>query len=384
MDKYQKIYLFITSLFPSKESFRGSYIYDQAKAIERNSDYKVIVLKPTPFYKKEEDYVFGGIEVYCFIDYNLPSNIWPNSTTDALSIRSMLKKLNKIEVKTSDIRVAHSHITRSGVFACALKKDNPNVLTIVQHHGFDVMSVTDGRLANLKFHERHCIRYGVRICNDIDLNIGVSKRTLDYVRQQPEIKLKNSYVLYNGVDTSVFNPGKLRKPNEVFTIGCVANFWELKDQMTLIKALHRLLQNDRTKIKVIFIGSGYTQESCQQYVEDNYLSKFIEFRTEITHDALPDFYRSLDLFVLPSYWEAFGCVYTEAYACGIPFVGVKGQGISELIPDEDTDKWLIDKSNDEALARIIERVMDNPTERQILSKPIDINTLVKEYLMRLG
>lgn len=381
MDKSRKIYLIIAGLFPSKESFRGSYIYDQATAIERNSDYKVFVLKPIPFYQKKDDYVFGGIEVYCFTDYNLPSNIWPNGATDALSIRSMLKKLHKIGVKASDIKVAHSHITRSGVFACALKKYNPKVVTIVQHHGFDVMSVTDGRLAHFKCHQRHCMKYGVRICNDIDLNIGVSQRTLDYLCQQPGIKLNDSYVLYNGVDTSVFNTGNPREANEVFTIGCVANFWELKDQMTLIKALHRLVQNDRTKIKVIFIGSGYTRESCRQYVEDNDLSQFVEFRSEISHDALPDFYRSLDLFVLPSYWEAFGCVYTEAYACGVPFIGVKGQGIAEIIPDDGKDNFLIEKGDYIGLAIKIEHIIDNKEERQQLTASIDIDDLISDYLI---
>lgn len=380
MDKRRKIYLIIAGLFPSKESFRGPYIYDQVKAIERNSDYKVIVLKPTPFYKKEDDYVFEGIEVHCFTDYNLPSNIWPNRATDALTIRSMLNKLHKIGVKASDIKVAHSHVTRSGTFASALKKYNPDVITIVQHHGFDVMSVTDGRLANYKCHERHCTKYGVRICNAVDLNIGVSRRTLDYVEAQSGIALKDSYVLYNGVDTSMFHPAEVRNRNDVFTIGCVANFWELKDQMTLIKAVERLAAEGLTDIKVVFVGSGYTKEDCEKYIRDKKLDRYFEFRTEVMHDRLPDFYRSLDLFVLPSYWEAFGCVYTEAYACGVPFIGVKGQGIAEIVPADSADRWLIEKGDSVKLAELIRRTKKHPGEPQTLSVPIDIDTLVSDYL----
>lgn len=380
MNNNKKLYIIIAGLFPSDNSFRGSYIYDQAKAIERNSDYRVIVLKPTPFYKKDADYVFGGIDVYCFTDYNLPSNVWPHKLTDALSIRSMFKKLHEIGANVADIKFAHSHISRNGVFANALKRRNPNVKTMVQHHGFDVMSVTDGRLAEYNWHKKHCINYGVRISNEIDINIGVSKRTLDYVLQQPGINLKGSYVLYNGVDTSVFNPGDFRKPNEIFTIGCVANFWELKDQMTLIKAIRQLVMDGKTKIKAVFIGSGYTEESCRQYVENNNLSPFVEFRSEITHDALPDFYRSLDLFVLPSYWEAFGCVYTEAYACGVPFIGVKGQGIAEIIPEKDQNKWLIEKGDYKGLAAGIAYRMNHREQKQELSSPYDINVLISMYL----
>ena len=77
------------------------------------------------------------------------------------------------------------------------------------------------------------------------------------------------------------------------------------------------------------------------------------------HRELNDFYNSLDLFVLPSYWEAFGCVYTEAYACGVPFIAVKGQGISELIPEKDVDKWLIDKGDFVSLSDKIENYIEN-------------------------
>lgn len=55
----KQYYIVITPFFPNKESFRGSFIYDQVKAIERNSNYQVLVFKPKPINSKEKDYNYN-------------------------------------------------------------------------------------------------------------------------------------------------------------------------------------------------------------------------------------------------------------------------------------------------------------------------------------
>lgn len=371
-----KYYLCISPFFPSPNVWQGAYILDQVKAIRRVSNYKIIVLKPTPWYECSNDYEYDGIIVYRFREYTLPSNMWPNRLCDWLTSRSLLRKLKSIGVDINEVAVAHSHVTKQGAYANFLKRLNPKITSIVQHHGFDVMSVTDGILGNNNFHKRQCTKHGVEICNCADLNVGVSRLTLDYVLRNPGIHLKNQYVLYNGVDTSLFYPIPKSEKNEIFTIGCIGNFWPLKDQMTLIKAIELLVEKGFKNICCIFVGTGATLEGCKNYVNEHNLGKRIEFRTEVQHSALPEFYRSLDLFVLPSYWEAFGCVYTEAYACGVPFIGVKGQGIAEIIPEEDADKWLIERGNSVQLSSLIEKLIKDSNEKMTLSIKYEIDKLI--------
>ena len=67
------IYLVITPFFPTVESFRGPYVYDQVKVLERDGRYRVVVLKPTGWLHKEENYEYGGVKVYRFATFDLPT-----------------------------------------------------------------------------------------------------------------------------------------------------------------------------------------------------------------------------------------------------------------------------------------------------------------------
>ena len=122
------------------------------------------------------------------------------------------------------------------------------------------------------------------------------------------------------LNISKFYPIDLDK-NKIFTIGCVANFWEIKDQITLIKAVE-LLSFKGENILLRLIGSGPKLDECCNYVKEHNLDSIISFESEKEHSALNIFYNEIDLFVLPSYYEALGCVYLESWATNTPFIGI--------------------------------------------------------------
>lgn len=373
------IYLIITPFFPDNESFRGPYVYDQVKAIMATGKYsQVVVCKPAPFYIGEcNDYTYQGIDVYRFKTYDIPSAILPGAFNQ-LSIASFFKMLKRIGVKLDDIAVAHSHVAQLGVYANTLKKRNKNIYTIIQHHGFDVLSLENGRFAKYNWHCKYVKNYGIKICNRADLNVGVSSKTLSYLTAYKGLNPKDTYTLYNGVDMAKFHQTDTPKDPSIFKIGCIANFWALKDQITLIKAVEILVKT-QPNIYVEFIGSGVTLDSCKEYIEKNNLQSYFNFKPEIDHTGLIEFYNTLNLFVLPSYYEAFGCVYTEAYACGVPFIGVKGQGIAEIIPAKDADKWLIDKGDFVSLANIVNNYIAY-RYTQHLSIDINIYSTINNFI----
>ena len=55
MQKDKSIYLVVTAFFPSVESFRGPYVYDQVKAIMKDGRYQVVVMMPGLCFQKNDD-----------------------------------------------------------------------------------------------------------------------------------------------------------------------------------------------------------------------------------------------------------------------------------------------------------------------------------------
>ena len=172
---------------------------------------------------------------------------------------------------------------------------------------------------------------------------------------------------------------KKNKSSNVYTIGCISNFGRMKDQVTLLKALNILVkEHNLIKIRVIFIGTGETFQSCKQFVSDNQLDSYVTFKDEVDHTNLNDFYNTLDLFVLPSYFEALGCVYMEALQVGLPIIGIKEQGIDEIIHDEDKNKFLIHPGDYIKLSELIQYHINN---KKKYNYNLNIETYIKNFLL---
>ena len=383
----RKIYLEITPFFPTEESFRGPYIYDQVRAIERNSDYEVVVIKTLSAFstEKDESYEYQGIKVYNFKVIDIPSSVLPGlfHAINLLRFERFLKE--NVGIKPEEIAFVHSHVAYpAGALGVDFGRKH-NIKNFIQHHGLDVMQLSNGRLLKgkaRKLNSAFIKRRFLKSVNRTDLNIGVSRKVLDELQKVDGFSNSNSYVLYNGVDTNKFFK-KPKKKSDQFTIGCIGNFWKIKDQITLLKALNILVNENGIKdIRVIFVGSGPTLEECKRYVQEKTLNNFVEFQNEIDHTRLNDFYNSLDLFVLPSYYEALGCVYTEALEVGVPIIGVKGQGIEEIVKKDDRDSFLIEKGNVIQMTELIQKFIEMGAA-YCVSYKLNIDSFISDFINKI-
>ena len=369
--KNKDTYLVVTPFFPSNESFVGSYIFDQVNELRNQTNFNIEIVKAISILSSEQDYKFKGFSVHVFKTIDFPYFIFPGVFNQINKKRffKLLKK-NKIE----NIKYSHSHVS----YPAAYLVEDLVCKKIVQHHGLDVLQLLNGR-SNLikKLQKNYLIKRTIRQLNRVDLNIGVSELVLNQLREYPTYAPKGEIVLYNGVDTSKFYPLYFTK-NEIFTIGCVANFWEIKDQINLIKAVEAI-SLEGNNILLRLIGSGIKLDECCNYVKEHNLESIISFESNKEHTELNVFYNEIDLFVLPSYYEALGCVYLESWATNTPFIGIEGQGISELMPDHEKGNLLAVKQSIDSLK---EKILGEYNRRRIypfVSK-YDIKNTIKEFV----
>lgn len=397
----KQVYLYVTPFFPEPGRHYGSYGYDFVQALKRNSDYDVRVFVPG----KGEDYDFNGCHVYRFPTINLPSAIFPFLFAK-YNINSFLRAVEKAGIDLGSVAVCHGNTAHCAIYPLALKKQNPRCLTLLHHHDLDGFGLRLGALRNVWLHKLINFFIVRRLFEKIDGHVFISKASENSTRVFPATswsvyddyrrlgrglsmfepaQIKNPIILWNGVDTARFNR-EIRTTRDVgFTIGCVGNFVEVKDHLSVLKAV-KLLMPCIPHIRLEFLGTsgvGNYLKNAVDFVADNGMGNVVKFIDNIEQMQMPHFYRRWDLMVLPSYFEGFGCVYLEAWACGTPFIACKGQGIEDVLPDEEKAKWLCNPQDADDLARkIYEYYINRP--QQILRKPVWIDVLVSEFVSQIS
>ena len=370
------VYIIITPFFPSEVSHIGSYVYDQAK--ELNKYYAIRVIKVVSFFSIERDYIYKEFDVMIFKVLDLPFFILPGifNSINSLRFRNFIENNNLLKY----LNVIHAHVSYPSAYLANAISPISKAKTIIQHHGIDVLQILNGRLKFARKLQKIFIsNQSIKQLNKIDMNVYVSKKVRSNIRSYKTYNPKNEYVLYNGVDrTKFYNNGQKQK-NDIFLIGCVANFWHIKDQISLIKAVHKIINSGLDNIRLNFIGSGVTLVNCKHYVKSHNLETYITFEKELPHHKLNDFYNSIDLFVLPSYYEALGCVFIEAWATDTPIISVKNQGISELIPEHELDNLLSEERCPESLK---EKILSEYSKRREykFDHKYDIKNTISEFL----
>ena len=392
MDK--PLYIYITPFFPSQEKWWGGYCLDAVKAISRDGRYDVRVMVTG----NGRDYEWDGVAVACFRRVTAPAGIVP-FVLEGYNNRLFLRKLKVMGIDPRDVAVCHANTLACGHYAAFFNRINPKAKTIIQMHSSYSIRLDSGRFGVIPIHATMLYCYYRRICASVDVLAFVSEmsrrtfgkiyvgtpeggirdvRSLLWIgRILPPLELPKQVVVYNGVDKSLFSP-KERARHDGFIIGCVANFQPLKDHITLLKAVN-ILKDKIPGLKVRLIGSGVTLKDCKKYVNEHCLGSIVSFEKEVDHRILADFYRSIDLFVLPSRLEGFVCVCVECWACGTPVIFCENISLVELVPDDMKAKCMFKAMDSEELSNRIVGYYKSKW-KQHFTQDLEINRIWCEFL----
>ena len=392
------IYLYVVPFFPSQSSWRGGFFLDAVKALVRDGRFDVRVMVCSG----GSDYEIDGIRVYSFGRFSFGCSDYLNFVTDAVKLHQFRKKLSDVGVSCADVAVCHVHLlSRMAIYATWMKRRNPGCVTLIHHHLTGGGSLGYSRLPWLPFvreiqylrlrRDYECADLHVfcsrqsesaysKVCKDGNLAQMVPLRAqLAFSRLYRDFRLPRSFVLYNGYDSRLFREDGERKRSGAWRIGCVGNFTESKSQITLIRAFLRV-RVQMPDAELLFVGSGCQLKSCIACSRSGGEDNHIVFLREMDHSDIPDFYRSLDLYVLPSYWEAFNCSLVEAWACGVPCLATSSISFKEVLPEAEREKWLFPERDDVRLAERLLWAYHNRPRRQKIDRDLDIDAEMTRFL----
>jgi glycosyltransferase involved in cell wall biosynthesis len=168
-------------------------------------------------------------------------------------------------------------------------------------------------------------------------------------------------VIPNGVDLTRFRPSSRARSRHPGTIRClaVARLVERKGLTDLIRAIASL---ERGRYQLEIVGSGPDEWELRGLAARLGITREVMFTGSLDRAAIPGRYREADIFTLAPWGDAFGHVFAEALASGLPIVGSTVGGVPELV-EHGKNGFLVPPREPIALAAAIRLLADNPDLR---------------------
>ena len=220
----------------------------------------------------------------------------------------------------------------------------------------------------------------------ISTNVAVSEAVARQIGAQ--------HVIYNGIDTSYFDPGLVERTDHAVypekfgvksgpVIGIAARLALPKGHKTLLEAFSILLPHWPNS-KLIIAGDGEERDSLEALILKLNLSEHVQILGSIRN--VREFLADLDIFAHPSILEGLGIAVIEAMSMERAIVATNVGGLPELITDG-VDGILIEPDNPGALSEAMDRMLRQSALRQEFGEnarkkaveKFSIGTMIRKY-----
>jgi glycosyltransferase involved in cell wall biosynthesis len=207
------------------------------------------------------------------------------------------------------------------------------------------------------------LRVSDRLSDRIVINCQAVGRDLEH----RGISHDRLYLCYNGVDASIFHPGRITRPKPLvdadLVVGVAAGLRPEKGLDLLIRAFAAIAPADRN-IKLLVLGDGPLRDDLERLTVDLGVRNHVIFQPGAPN--VEEWLRAMDIFVLPSHSESFSNALLEAMACGCCVIGSRIGGTPELISEGETG-LLFEPGDLDELARKLRLAMDDESVRTRLA-----------------
>lgn len=199
-------------------------------------------------------------------------------------------------------------------------------------------------------------------------HIALGQELASYLRDKVGVRSQALNAIYNGVDTTRFQPAAKRQAVEgcpftdpgLWVVGTVGRMQTVKAQPILAKAFVQLMQQHpalRKHVRLVMVGGGDLRAECQAILDEAGLQDLAWLPGE--RSDVPDVMRSLDCFVLPSLAEGISNTILEAMASSLPVLATRVGANAELVQDGETG-YVVPAGHVDALAEGLRRLAAEP------------------------
>ncbi len=171
-------------------------------------------------------------------------------------------------------------------------------------------------------------------------------------------------VIYNGADQLQFFPED--EHTDELVVLTVGNLIPIKGHDRVIRAVAELRKRfPRLRLKVI--GDGPERAPLERLAGE--VGCPVRFLGTLPRAEVAAHMRACAVFVLPSRYEALGCVYLEAMACAKPVIACSGQGVGEIVQDGVSGMLVpVEDPGDAALTAALAELLAQPDRRRELGQ----------------
>lgn len=294
-------------------------------------------------------------------------NIFIINKKGGIDLSAMFKITSIIRNNSIDVVNAHHYMPCFYSFL-GTRVINNKKLIYTEHSTPEVENIANcfhGKILNLMLYR-------------INIFIGVSRAiSIKFIERYPNHASKTLTIL-NAVDTDKFSEKYLREEvrckwglnGEHFVIGTVANFRKVKNHTCLVRAVWQL--KDRfPQMRLFFAGTGFpedrenSEEKVRALVYELGMQGIVIFAGY--QENIPEILSIFNVFCLPSFSEGMPVSLLEAMAAGVPVIGSKVAGITEIVTNRKTG-LLFPSNDDNQLALLLKEIIISPQILDNLSR----------------
>jgi L-malate glycosyltransferase len=230
-----------------------------------------------------------------------------------------------------DIIQVHSSLW-AGVVAARLNEKFGFAYVITEHRSRFVYNTPESKAMFQSWHHPLLQQAFERASYIITVSDALQERILHYAPGMAS----NISSVPNMVDVDFFSPpaSKQSKPETPFTFFSLAHHIRLKGLDTLLDAFAQAVSQDNPNLRLVIGGDGPERPALERQCRSLALEKLVQFTGELNRQQVKQHMQAADAFVLPSRFEAFGVVFIEAMACGLPVIAARAGGPETFITPE--------------------------------------------------